>query len=220
MVGGMDTITADQFRAVPGRRGLAPASDRGVRAVPHPRLRHRREAVRRHRRARRGRRTITRMSTSRYGTVRVTTPHPLRRRAHDEGRRPRAADLRGRARTRHRGPDRPHAGTHARRHHPRPGGDPSVLEGGHGVRRGRRGRPVRRRRPRPAHLVPTGAAVTAREVPPRRERPPRRASRRAWRPRSRRAASIADDSHAPNWWTLSDADGHKVDLSPWRGPRE
>ncbi len=30
--------------------------------------------------------------------------------------------------------------------------------------------------------------------------------------------SVADDSHAPNWWTLSDADGHKVDLSPWRGP--
>jgi 4a-hydroxytetrahydrobiopterin dehydratase len=27
---------------------------------------------------------------------------------------------------------------------------------------------------------------------------------------------IADDSHAPAWWTLADADGHKVDLSPWR----
>ncbi|MCC2031185.1 4a-hydroxytetrahydrobiopterin dehydratase [Microbacterium allomyrinae] len=29
---------------------------------------------------------------------------------------------------------------------------------------------------------------------------------------------IADDSHAPKWWTLADADGHKVDLCPWRGP--
>jgi 4a-hydroxytetrahydrobiopterin dehydratase len=27
---------------------------------------------------------------------------------------------------------------------------------------------------------------------------------------------VADDSHAPKWWTLADADGHKVDLSPWR----
>lgn len=27
---------------------------------------------------------------------------------------------------------------------------------------------------------------------------------------------IADDSHAPQWWTLADADGHKVDLCPWR----
>ncbi|MFE5408577.1 4a-hydroxytetrahydrobiopterin dehydratase [Microbacterium sp. NPDC056569] len=27
---------------------------------------------------------------------------------------------------------------------------------------------------------------------------------------------IADDSHAPEWWTLADADGHKVDLCPWR----
>lgn len=27
---------------------------------------------------------------------------------------------------------------------------------------------------------------------------------------------IADDSHAPQWWTLADADGHKIDLSPWR----
>ncbi|GAA2009439.1 VOC family protein [Microbacterium ulmi] len=28
--------------------------------------------------------------------------------------------------------------------------------------------------------------------------------------------TVADDTHAPRWWTLSDADGHKVDLSPWR----
>jgi len=28
--------------------------------------------------------------------------------------------------------------------------------------------------------------------------------------------TIADDSHAPDWWTLADADGHKVDLCPWR----
>ncbi|WP_194396150.1 VOC family protein [Microbacterium atlanticum] len=28
--------------------------------------------------------------------------------------------------------------------------------------------------------------------------------------------TIADDSHAPEWWTLADADGHKVDLCPWR----
>lgn len=27
---------------------------------------------------------------------------------------------------------------------------------------------------------------------------------------------IADHSHAPEWWTLADADGHKVDLCPWR----
>lgn len=27
---------------------------------------------------------------------------------------------------------------------------------------------------------------------------------------------IVDDSHAPEWWTLADADGHKVDLCPWR----
>lgn len=27
---------------------------------------------------------------------------------------------------------------------------------------------------------------------------------------------IADDTHAPEWWTLADADGHKVDLCPWR----
>ncbi len=27
---------------------------------------------------------------------------------------------------------------------------------------------------------------------------------------------IADASHAPEWWTLADADGHKVDLCPWR----
>jgi 4a-hydroxytetrahydrobiopterin dehydratase len=28
--------------------------------------------------------------------------------------------------------------------------------------------------------------------------------------------TVADDTHAPQWWTLADADGHKVDLSPWR----
>lgn len=28
--------------------------------------------------------------------------------------------------------------------------------------------------------------------------------------------TIVDDSHAPEWWTLADADGHKVDLCPWR----
>lgn len=27
---------------------------------------------------------------------------------------------------------------------------------------------------------------------------------------------LADDSHAPAWWTLADADGHKVDISPSR----
>lgn len=27
---------------------------------------------------------------------------------------------------------------------------------------------------------------------------------------------MADDSHAPNWWTLADADGHKVDITPFR----
>jgi 4a-hydroxytetrahydrobiopterin dehydratase len=27
---------------------------------------------------------------------------------------------------------------------------------------------------------------------------------------------LVDDSHAPKWWTLADADGHKIDLSPWR----
>lgn len=27
---------------------------------------------------------------------------------------------------------------------------------------------------------------------------------------------IVDDSHAPEWWTLADADGHKIDLCPWR----
>ncbi len=27
---------------------------------------------------------------------------------------------------------------------------------------------------------------------------------------------LVDDSHAPRWWTLADADGHKIDLSPWR----
>jgi len=27
---------------------------------------------------------------------------------------------------------------------------------------------------------------------------------------------IVDGSHAPEWWTLADADGHKVDLCPWR----
>lgn len=27
---------------------------------------------------------------------------------------------------------------------------------------------------------------------------------------------IVDDSHAPGWWTLADADGHKIDLCPWR----
>ena len=27
---------------------------------------------------------------------------------------------------------------------------------------------------------------------------------------------IADDSHAPEWWTLADADGHKVDICPSR----
>ncbi|WP_175525330.1 4a-hydroxytetrahydrobiopterin dehydratase [Microbacterium sp. cf046] len=28
--------------------------------------------------------------------------------------------------------------------------------------------------------------------------------------------SVADASNAPRWWTLADADGHKVDLAPWR----
>ncbi|GAA2975197.1 4a-hydroxytetrahydrobiopterin dehydratase [Microbacterium terrae] len=28
---------------------------------------------------------------------------------------------------------------------------------------------------------------------------------------------VVDDSHAPRWWTLADADGHRIDLSPWRG---
>ncbi|MFC8679883.1 VOC family protein [Microbacterium ureisolvens] len=28
--------------------------------------------------------------------------------------------------------------------------------------------------------------------------------------------TLVDDSHAPSWWTLADADGHKLDLSPWR----
>lgn len=28
--------------------------------------------------------------------------------------------------------------------------------------------------------------------------------------------TVVDDSHAPEWWTLADADGHKVDLCPWR----
>ncbi|HWI31860.1 MAG TPA: 4a-hydroxytetrahydrobiopterin dehydratase [Microbacterium sp.] len=27
---------------------------------------------------------------------------------------------------------------------------------------------------------------------------------------------LVDDSNAPEWWTLADADGHKVDLCPWR----
>ena len=27
---------------------------------------------------------------------------------------------------------------------------------------------------------------------------------------------IADDTHAPEWWTLADADGHKVDICPSR----
>ncbi|WP_344094527.1 VOC family protein [Microbacterium deminutum] len=27
---------------------------------------------------------------------------------------------------------------------------------------------------------------------------------------------MADDSHAPNWWTLADADGHKLDITPAR----
>jgi len=27
---------------------------------------------------------------------------------------------------------------------------------------------------------------------------------------------VVDESHAPEWWTLADADGHKVDLCPWR----
>jgi len=27
---------------------------------------------------------------------------------------------------------------------------------------------------------------------------------------------MADDSHAPKWWTLADADGHKVDVTPSR----
>ena len=28
--------------------------------------------------------------------------------------------------------------------------------------------------------------------------------------------TIADESHAPKWWTLSDASGHKVDITPSR----
>lgn len=28
---------------------------------------------------------------------------------------------------------------------------------------------------------------------------------------------MADDSNAPEWWTLADADGHKVDICPARG---
>jgi 4a-hydroxytetrahydrobiopterin dehydratase len=27
---------------------------------------------------------------------------------------------------------------------------------------------------------------------------------------------VVDDSNAPEWWTLADADGHKLDLCPWR----
>ena len=27
---------------------------------------------------------------------------------------------------------------------------------------------------------------------------------------------MADDSHAPEWWTLADADGHKIDICPSR----
>jgi 4a-hydroxytetrahydrobiopterin dehydratase len=27
---------------------------------------------------------------------------------------------------------------------------------------------------------------------------------------------IADDTHAPRWWTMADADGHKVDITPSR----
>jgi 4a-hydroxytetrahydrobiopterin dehydratase len=27
---------------------------------------------------------------------------------------------------------------------------------------------------------------------------------------------VADDSHAPEWWTLADADGHKIDICPSR----
>ncbi|GAA1992223.1 4a-hydroxytetrahydrobiopterin dehydratase [Microbacterium pumilum] len=27
---------------------------------------------------------------------------------------------------------------------------------------------------------------------------------------------IADDTHAPEWWTLADADGHKIDICPSR----
>lgn len=29
---------------------------------------------------------------------------------------------------------------------------------------------------------------------------------------------LVDDSNAPEWWTLADSDGHKVDLCPWRAP--
>jgi 4a-hydroxytetrahydrobiopterin dehydratase len=28
--------------------------------------------------------------------------------------------------------------------------------------------------------------------------------------------TLADDSHAPKWWTLADADGHKIDITPSR----
>lgn len=28
--------------------------------------------------------------------------------------------------------------------------------------------------------------------------------------------AVVDDSNAPEWWTLADADGHKIDLCPWR----
>jgi 4a-hydroxytetrahydrobiopterin dehydratase len=27
---------------------------------------------------------------------------------------------------------------------------------------------------------------------------------------------VADDDHAPDWWTLADQEGNEVDLAPWR----
>lgn len=35
----------------------------------------------------------------------------------------------------------------------------------------------------------------------------------------RAGGSIADESHAPAWWTLADAEGNEVDIAPWPDAR-